>query len=59
MSRLKEYFQLGPVFGYFFRKHDPKRKTNFNLRMMHGINKISMLMFLLGILFIVIKKFVL
>jgi hypothetical protein len=57
MSRLKEYFDLGPVFGYFFRKKDPNRKTNFNLRMMHGINKISMLMFLVGILFIIIKKF--
>ncbi|MBD0255934.1 MAG: hypothetical protein ICV83_09465 [Cytophagales bacterium] len=57
MSRLREYFDLGPVFGYFFRKKDPNRKTNFNLRMMHGINKISMLMFLVGILFIIIKKF--
>ena len=57
MSRLKEYFDFGPVFGYFFRKKDPNRKTNFNLRMMHGINKISMLMFLIGILFIIIKKF--
>jgi hypothetical protein len=57
MSRLREYFDLGPVFGYFFRKKDPNRKTNFNLRMMHGINKISMLMFLIGILFIIIKKF--
>jgi hypothetical protein len=56
MSRLREYFDLGPVFGYFFRKKDPNRKTNFNLRMMHGINKISMLMFLVGILFIIIKK---
>ncbi|HEX8529643.1 MAG TPA: DUF6728 family protein [Cytophagales bacterium] len=57
MSRLREYFDLGPVLGYFFRKKDPNRKTNFNLRMMHGINKISMLMFLIGILFIIIKKF--
>ena len=56
MSRLREYFDLGPVFGYFFRKKDPNRKTNFNLRMMHGINKISMLMFLVGIIFIIIKK---
>jgi hypothetical protein len=56
MSRLKEYFDLGPVLGYFFRKKDPNRKPNFNLRMMHGINKISMLMFLVGILFIIIKK---
>ncbi len=57
MSRLREYFNLGPVFGYFFRKKDPNRKTNFNLRMMHGINKISMLMFLIGIIFIIIKRF--
>jgi hypothetical protein len=57
MSRLREYFDLGPVLGYFFRKKDPNRKTNFNLRMMHGINKISMLMFLVGILFVIIKKF--
>ncbi len=57
MSRLREYFDLGPVLGYFFRKKDPNRKTNFNLRMMHGINKISMLMFLVGILFNNIKKF--
>ena len=57
MSRLREYFDLGPVVGYFFRKKDPNRKTNVNLRMMHGINKISMLMFLVGILFIIIKKF--
>ncbi len=57
MRRLREYFDLGPVFGYFFRKKDPNHKPNFNLRMMHGINKISMLMFLVGILFIIIKKF--
>ncbi len=57
MSRIKEYFQLGPVFGYFFRKNDPNRKPNFNLRMMHGINKIAMVMFLIGILVFIIKKF--
>ena len=56
MSRLREYFQLGPVFGYFFRKHDPNRKTNFNLRMMHGINKISMAIFLIAIIFIIVKR---
>jgi len=58
MSRLREYFNLGPVFGYFFRGKDPNRKTNFNLRMMHGINKISILMFLIGIIFIIIKKLI-
>ncbi|MDO1445951.1 hypothetical protein Q0590_06790 [Rhodocytophaga aerolata] len=56
MSKVKEYFRVGEVFGYFFRKKDPSRPTNFNLRMMHGINKISIVMFLLGIVFIIIKK---
>jgi len=46
MSKLGNFFKMGAVFGYFFRKHDPDRPNNFNLRMMHGINRISMLMFL-------------
>ena len=53
---LKDYFAFGEVFGYFFRKKDPNRKTNFNLRMKHGINKISIIMFLLGIIFLIIKN---
>lgn len=52
---LKEYFNLGPVLGYWFRKADPQRPRNFNLRMMHGINKISMLMFLICLLVIVFR----
>ncbi|MBC8111593.1 MAG: hypothetical protein H7Y04_11080 [Verrucomicrobia bacterium] len=52
----KEYFNFGPVFGYFFRKNDPNRPSTFNLKMMHGINKISMLMFLIGVVVIIIKK---
>jgi hypothetical protein len=54
----KQYFELGEVWGYFFRKKDPNRPTNFNLRMMHGINKISILMFLVAILVFILKRFV-
>lgn len=50
-----DYFQVGEVFGYFFRKKDPNRKTNFNLRMMHGINKISILIFLIGMIYLLLK----
>jgi hypothetical protein len=39
-------FDFREVATYFFRKKDPNRKTNFNLRSMHFINKLSMLMFL-------------
>ena len=54
---LKEYFNFGPVFGYWFRKHDPNRPTSFNLKMMHGINKISMIMFLICVIVIIVRKF--
>ena len=54
----KEYLDFGPVFGYFFRKKDPTRKTNFNLKVMHGINKISIIIFLLGVIFLIIKRLI-
>ncbi len=49
MSDFKKYFQLGDVFKYFirvFRKPDPNDPASFNLKMMHGINRISIVMFL-------------
>lgn len=46
---------LGEVGGYFFRKKDPSRPTNVNIKMMHGINKISIIVFLLGVIYILIK----
>ena len=53
----REFISLGEVGGYFFRKKDPNRPSNINIKMMHGINKISITMFLLGIIFIIIKRF--
>ena len=58
-SKFKEFFQLGEVGNYFFRvfgKPDPNQKTNFNLRMMHGINKISILVFLAAIVIWIIRR---
>lgn len=54
---LKQFFALGEVGGYFFRKKDPNRPSDINIRMMHGINKISIIVFLLGIIYIVLRKF--
>lgn len=51
-----DYFKVGEVFGYFFRKKDPNRPSNFSLRAMHGVNKLSILMFLAGILYMIIKR---
>jgi len=54
---LKEFFSMGEVGGYFFRKKDPTRPKNINIRMMHGVNKISIVIFLLAIIFFLVKRF--
>jgi hypothetical protein len=54
-SSWKDFFTLGEVGGYFFRKKDPSRPTNINIRMMHGINKISIAIFLIGVLYLIYK----
>jgi hypothetical protein len=50
MSNIKDYFQLGDVFKYFirvFRKPSATDPTSTNLRLMHGINRISIVLFLI------------
>jgi hypothetical protein len=54
-SKLREFLQLNEVFGYYFRSKDPSRPSNINIRMMHGINKISMLIFLIGVIYLIFK----
>jgi len=56
-NALKEFFTLGEMGRYFFRKKDPSRPNNINIRMMHGVNKISIVIFILGVLFLIIKRF--
>jgi Ni,Fe-hydrogenase I cytochrome b subunit len=50
------FFAIGEVFSYFFRKKDPTQKKDLNLRMMHGINKFTIIAFLLGVTYFIIKK---
>ncbi|MCC9138255.1 DUF6728 family protein [Pontibacter silvestris] len=52
---MKGLFDLSEVANYFFRKKDPNRKSNFNLRTMHRINKLSIMMFLAGVIYFIIK----
>ena len=55
---MKKYFQLGDVFYYFvrvFKKKDPNAPDSFNLRMMHGINKISIVMFLICVIIMIVR----
>lgn len=55
-NTVKEYFALGEVANYFFRKKDPNRPSNINIKMMHGINKISIIIFLLGVIYLIAKR---
>ena len=48
---------MGEVGKYFFRKKDPNRPVNFNIKVMHGINKISIIIFLLAVIYLVVKRF--
>ena len=61
MSRFTDYLKIGPVFSYFlnvFRKPDPNKPSNVNLRMMHGINRISIVMFLVCLLVMIYRAFI-
>ena len=57
-NSFKDYFKLGEVGGYFFRKKDPSRPINTNIKIMHGINKISIIVFLLALIFLIAKRFI-
>ncbi|MEL6628006.1 MAG: DUF6728 family protein [Bacteroidota bacterium] len=47
---------LKKIIGYItFKKRDPNDPHSFNLKMMHGINKISILMFLVALVVMIIK----
>jgi hypothetical protein len=52
----KDFFSLGEVGGYFFRKKDLNRPSNINIKMMHGVNKISIAIFLIGVIYLVLKR---
>jgi len=51
-----DYFQLGEVANYFFRKKNPDRPSNINIKIMHGINRIAIIIFLAAIIFFILKK---
>jgi len=53
----KDFFSLGEVGNYFFRKKNPDRPTNINIKMMHGVNRLAIIMFLAAIIYFVIKRF--
>jgi len=54
---MKSLFNFTEVATYFFRKPDPNRKSTFNLKVMHGINKVSMLIFLVCLIVMAVRFF--
>ncbi len=51
---------MGKFLNYFLEVFKPKgahQTGNFNLRMMHGINRISILMFTVGLLVMIYRAF--
>jgi hypothetical protein len=49
---------LRKIFGYIniFKKRDPDAPSNLNLKFMHGINRISILLFLGGLIYLLVKN---
>lgn len=44
------------ILTYFYiRKRDPNEPRNVNIKMMHGMNRISILMFLVAIIVMIIR----
>ena len=52
---LSYFFDFTEVWGYFFRKKDSNLKPDINLRMMHTINKIAMVVFVLAVCYLIYK----
>ncbi|WP_370527280.1 DUF6728 family protein [Pedobacter sp. SYSU D00535] len=44
---------------YFFRRKDPNRPNNFNLRIMHVINTTAIILFLAGLIYKLVDWFIL
>ena len=49
------YFDFTEILTYFFRKKNSNHPKSFNLKAMHTINKISMLMFLGAVIVMIVR----
>ena len=55
---LRRYFEFGEVARYFFRRKNEGIKPNFNLKVMHGINRLAIIMFLVAIIVLIIRHLI-
>ncbi len=42
---------------FYIRKRDPNAPRNINIKMMHGMNRISLFMFLVAIIVMIVRLF--
>jgi len=56
---IKEFFSLGEVGRYLFRGRSSDKPANVNVRIMHGINRLAIIIFLGGVIYIIIKFYIL
>lgn len=56
---IKEFFSLGDVGRYFFRSREANKPANVNVKIMHGINRLAIVIFLAGVLYIVFRYYLL
>ncbi len=54
-TNVKDYLKLQELFGYFFRKQGRVDQPGFSLRAMHFVNKFSLVVFLLAVIYLLIK----
>ena len=46
------------ILTYFYlRKRDPNEPSNINIKFMHGMNRISLLMFLVAVIIMLVRLF--
>ena len=57
-NNISYYFDFSEVLNYFFRKKDPNKKTNFSLKSMHTVNKLSILIFIIAVLVIFVRRLI-
>ena len=55
-NKISYYFDFSEVLNYFFRKKASNKKSNFSLKAMQTVNKISILMFIVGVIVVIIRR---
>ena len=55
-NKKQNYLALGEVFSYIKNIFKKKKNANFNVRMMHGVNRISIILFAIAILIWTIRR---